>query len=242
MTFNKQTKKWSVSGRVLNPVQNYELLKYDNLNWMQGVNSVDDIMRIDETTKKPVWLSYYESRYPDDDDLNSKYDSGEKVPYNLFKWLSFTQQCNQHLTEQDGDITINGQTVSGSREHRLEKWQKELHKNANVHSSLCYTVASDYKACVDQRSKNAMVGFYLDTDGVVRMYMNHWYDGDCVDGSDNDCGLTIPWDMNARTSHLYQGWDSVLFQQIYNAGNNGAFWLDDTGSTTDIIKIMLKIG
>lgn len=232
MTFNKQTKKWSVSGRVLNPVQNYELLKYDNLNWMQGVNSVDDIMRIDETTKKPVWLSYYESRYPDDDDLNAKYESGEKVPYNLFKWLSFTQQCNHHLTEQDGDITINGQTVSGSREHRLEKWQKELHKNANVHSSLCYTVASDYKACVDQRSKNAMIGFYLDTDGVVRMYMNHWYDGDCVDGSDNDCGLTIPWDMNARTSHLYQGWDSVLFQQIYNADNNGAFWLDDTGSTT----------
>ena len=232
MTFNKQTRKWSVSGRVLNPVQNYELLKYDNLNWMQGVNSVDDLMRIDETTSKPVWLSYYESRYPDDDDLNDKYESGEKVPYNLFKWLSFTQQCNHHLTEQDGDITINGETVSGSREHRLEKWQKELHKHANVHSSLCYTVASDYKACVDQRSKNAMVGFYLDTDGVVRMYMNHWYDGDCVDGSDNDCGLTIPWDLNARTSHLYQGWDSVLFQQIYNAGNNGAFWLDDTGSTT----------
>lgn len=232
MTFNKQTKKWSVSGRVLNPVQNYEMLKYDNLNWMQGVNSVDDIMRIDETTKKPVWLSYYESRYPDDDDLNAKYESGEKVPYNLFKWLSFTQQCNHHLTEQDGDITINGQTVSGSREHRLEKWQKELHKNGNVHSSLCYTVASDYKACVDQRSKNAMIGFYLDIDGVVRMYMNHWYDGDCVDGSDNDCALTIPWDMNARTSHLYQGWDSVLFQQIYNAGNNGAFWLDDTGSKT----------
>ena len=232
MTFNKQTRKWSVSGRVLNPVQNYELLKYDNLNWMQGVNSVDDLMRIDETTNKPVWLSYYESRYPDDDDLNDKYESGEKVPYNLFKWLSFTQQCNHHLTEQDGDITINGESVSGSREHRLEKWQKELHKHANVHSSLCYTVASDYKACVDQRSKNAMVGFYLDTDGVVRMYMNHWYDGDCVDGSDNDCGLTIPWDLNARTSHLYQGWDSVLFQQIYNAGNNGAFWLDDTGSTT----------
>ena len=232
MTFNKQTKKWSVSGRVLNPVQNYELLKYDNLNWMQGVNSVDDIMRIDETTQKPVWLSYYESRYPDDDDLNAKYESGEKVPYNLFKWLSFTQQCNHHLTEQDGDITINGETVSGSRENRLKKWQKELHNEANVHSLLCYTVASDYKACVDQRSKNAMIGFYLDTDGKVRMYMNHWYDGDCVDGSDNDCGLTIPWDMNARTSHLYQGWDSVLFQQIYNAGNNGAFWLDDTGSIT----------
>lgn len=229
MTFNKQTNKWSVTGRVVNPVECYELLKYDYLNWMQGVNSVEDMMRVDESSGKPIWMSYYESRYPDDDDLNEKYEAGEKVPYRLYKWLSFCQQCNHHLTESDGDITINGDTVSGSTANRLAKWEKELHKEANVLSALCYTVASDYKASVDQRSKNMMIAFYLDTDGRVRMYLNHWYDGDCVDGSDNDCGLTIPWDMDARTSHLYQGWDSVLFQQTYKAG---AFWLDDEGSST----------
>lgn len=233
MTFNKSTKKWSVTGRVVNPVECYELLKYDYLNWMQGCNSVDDLMKIDESTGAPVWMSYYESRYPDDDNLNALYEEGKKVPYQLYRWLSFCQKCNHNLTEADGNITLDGSSVSGTKENRLKKWEHELHFFANVHSTLCYTVASDYKACVDQRSKNAMLSFYLDTDGVVRMYMNHWYDGDCVDGSDNDCGLTIPWDMDARTSHLYQGWDSVIFQQTYAAGK---IWLDDTGSSSVTLK------
>ena len=218
MTFNSATKKWSVTGRVVNPVECYELLKYDFLNWMQGCNSVDDLMVIDESTGAPIWMSYYESRYPDDDDLNALYEEGKKVPYQLYRWLRFCQECNHHLTEADGNITLGTSSVPGTKANRLKKWEQELKDFANVHSVLCYTVASDYKATVDQRSKNAMMGFYLDTDGKMRMYLNHWYDGDCVDGSDNDCGLTIPWDMDARTSHLYQGWDSVIFQQTYAAG------------------------
>lgn len=229
MTFNNSTKKWSVSGRVVNPVECYELLKYDSLCWMQGVNSVSDMMQIDSTTGNPVWMSYFESRYPDDDDLNELYENGQKAPYQLFRWLQFCQQCNQHLTAVDGDITVDGETVAGTAANRLLKWEHELHKYANVHSLLCYTVASDYKACVDQRSKNMMIAFYLEPTGTMRAYLNHWYDGDCVDGSDNDCGLTIPWDMDARTSHLYQGWDSVIFQQCYAAGD---IWLDDGGNTT----------
>lgn len=229
MTFDSSTRKWSVTGRVVNPVENYELLKYDYLDWMQGVNSVDDMMTIDETTGAPVWMSYYESRYPDDDDLNALYESGKKCPYRLYKWLMWCQKCNHNLTEDDGNITINGSTVSGTKANRLRKFERELHKEAHVRSLLSYTVASDYKATVDQRAKNMMIGFYLDTDGEVRMYLSHWYDGDCVDGSDNDCGLTIPWDMDARTSHLYQGWDSVIFQQSYAASS---LWLNDSGTET----------
>ncbi|MCI6554170.1 MAG: hypothetical protein MSA43_00685 [Prevotella sp.] len=229
MTFDSATKKWSVTGRVVNPVECYELLKYDYLNWMQGCNSVDDLMVIDESTGAPVWMSYYESRYPDDDDLNALYEEGKKVPYQLYRWLRFCQSCNHNLTEADGNITLGTSSVPGTKENRLKKWEQELKDNANVHSVLCYTVASDYKATVDQRSKNAMICFYLDTDGKMRMYLNHWYDGDCVDGSDNDCGLTIPWDMDARTSHLYQGWDSVIFQQTYAATS---FWLNSSGSST----------
>ncbi len=229
MTFDNATKKWSVTGRVVNPVECYEYLKYDSLNWCQGVDSAADMMAIDPSTGHPVWMSYYESRYPDDDDLNDKYERGLKVPYQLYRWLHFCQQCNQHLTSSDGNIKLDGSTVSGTRANRLLKWQHELHKYANVKSTLCYTVASDYKAAVDQRSKNMMISFYLETDGLMRAYFNHWYDGDCVDGSDNDCGLTIPWDMDARTSHLYQGWDSVMFVQTYAAT---AFWLNDSGSET----------
>lgn len=229
MTYNSSTKKWSVTGRVVNPVECYELLKYDALNWMQGCNSVDDLMKIDESTGAPIWMSYYESRYPDDDNLNALYEEGKKVPYQLYRWLSFCQKCNHNLTEADGNITLGSTAVEGTKANRLKKWEQELKDYANVYSLLCYTVASDYKASVDQRSKNAMIAFYMDTDSVMRMYMNHWYDGDCVDGSDNDCGLTIPWDMDARTSKLYQGWDSVIFQQIYAAT---AFWLNSDGSST----------
>ena len=229
MTFNNATKKWSVTGRVVNPVECYELLKYDYLCWMQGVNSVEDMMVIDETTGNPIWMSYYESRYPDDDDLNDKYERGVKAPYQLYRWLMFCQQCNQNLTSADGNITLDGASVAGTAANRLMKWEHDLHKYANVKSLLCYTVASDYKAAVDQRSKNMMIAFYLETNGLMRAYLNHWYDGDCVDGSDNDCGLTIPWDMDARTSHLYQGWDSVIFKQNYAAGN---IWLDDEGAET----------
>ena len=229
MTYNSATRKWSVTGRVVNPVECYELLKYDYLCWMQGVNSVADMMAIDPSTNKPIWLSYYESRYPDDDDLNEKYEAGLKAPYQLYRWLMFCQQCNQHKTAADGNILLDGTSVVGNPTNRLRKWEHELHNYANVKSLLCYTVASDYKACVDQRSKNMMIAFYLETDGLMKAYLNHWYDGDCVDGSDNDCGLTIPWDMDAKTSHLYQGWDSVIFVQNYAAGQ---FWLDDAGNST----------
>ena len=278
MTYNPATKKWSVSGRVVNPVECYELLKYDAFDWGQGANSPEDLMKTDPATNAPVWLSYYESRYPDDDDLNALYEAGKKVPYQLYRWLHFCQECNHNLTEDRGangaknvdgsekyfngagaatTITLNGNEVPGTKENRLKKWRQEVRNYANPYSLNCYVIASDYKAAVDQRSKNMMIAFYLDTDLIMRAYFNHWYDGDCVDGSDNDCGLTIPWDMDARTSHLYQGWDGVMFNQAYRAeetkktdsnGNvidRGGVWLDKDGTSTltlhDVADAMRKV-
>jgi hypothetical protein len=222
--------KWVVTGDVVNPVENYEMLKYDALDWFMGVNSVDDML-VPDTDGVPLWLQYFESRYPDDDNLNALYESGKKVPYYLYQWLKFCQDCNYQLTS--GNITIGGQTVTGTKANRLKKWKQELHTVANVYSILCYHVFTDYIAAVDQRSKNMMVGFYLDTDGVVRMYLNHLYDGDTILGSDNDCGLTVPAliDPNDDEGGVYQGHGSVLFTQIANMGNDG-FWLDDTGENT----------
>ena len=231
MQYDQSVKKWTVTGRVLNPVECFEYLKYDSLCWLQGVNGIEDMMRLDPATSKPIWLSYYESRYPDDDDLNDLYAQGKKVPYNLYKWLRWTQDCSQDRTEADGDITIHGKTVAGTKENRLKKFCEELHEWANVKSTLSYVVGSDYVLAVDQRSKNMMITFYLDTNGLTRAYFNHWYDGDCVWLSDNDCGITVPWDLDSKTDpkHYYQGWNSVMFQQAY-AGDK--FWLDDNGSTT----------
>lgn len=237
--------KWVITGDVINPVENYELLKYDALDWFQGVNNVDDML-VPDTEGKPIWLQYFESRYPDNDDLTALYESGKKVPYYLYQWLRFCQDCNHHLNENNGQIMLGGVKVEGTKANRLKKWQQELHTVANVHSCGCYHVFTDYIAAVDQRSKNMMVGFYLDEDGVVRMYLNHLYDGDTILGSDNDCGLTIPAlvDPNNDDDGLYQGHDSVLFMQTAALGNKG-FWLDDKGEQTitiaDIAKAMREL-
>lgn len=256
MTYDSSTKKWSVVGRVLNPVECYEFRQYQELCWMQGVNSVDDMLKPLHTDDGdvPIWTTYYEMRYPDDDDLNALYTSGKKVPYQLYRMLSFCQQCNQNLTDDattngakndDGSekifngagasttITLDGQTVAGTKENRLKKWQHEMHNYFSPQSTSCYVVTSDYKATVDQRAKNMMGTVYLEPDGKMRYYFNHWYDGDSCDEADNDCYLTIPWDMDGSTSHLYQGWDGVMFRQsyaLYEAGEG--LWLDDTGSST----------
>ena len=231
MQYDTSTKKWGVTGRVLNPVECFEYLKYDSFCWLQGVNSVDDLMRIDQSTGEPVWLGYYESRYPDDDDLNDLYAKGKKVPYNLYKWLLWTQQCSQDRTEADGNITLHGKSVAGTKENRLKKFCEELYLYANVRSTGCYIIGTDYVLAVDQRSKNMMISFYLDINGSIRAYFNHWYDGDCCWLGDNDCGITVPWDLDSvtDTKHYYQGWNSVMFKQGYAADK---FWLEDEGKTT----------
>ena len=255
MTFDTATQKWSIVGRVLNPVECYEYRQYQEFCWQQGVNSVDDMLKTLHTDDGdvPVWSTYYEMRYPDDDDLNALYASGQKVPYQLYRELAFCQQCNQNLTEDatqnaakkaDGSeavfngagasttITLDGKSVPGTKENRLKKWQHEMHNYFSPQSTNCYIVASDYKATVDQRAKNMMAAVYLEADGKMRFYFNHWYDGDSCDEADNDCYLTIPWDMDGATSHLYQGWDGVLFQQSYALFAKGeGVWTDDSGKS-----------
>lgn len=236
--------RWRITGDVVNPVENYELRAYNAMDWFQGVSSLDDMLKRDEKGV-PVWLTYFESRYPDNDDLNQAYEDGRKVPYQLFRWLQWCEQCNQHNTAADGNITIDGSSVSGTPANRLMKFKRELHKMANVHSMICYHVFTDYIAAVDQRSKNMMVGFYLEPDGNMRMYLNHLYDGDTILGSDNDCGLTIPaeLDPNNDPNGYYQGHDSVLFTQlaaadyIWLTDYTGADDINDTTKTTTVAAI-----
>ena len=247
MTYDSGTKQWKIVGRVLNPVECYEYRQYQEFCWQQGVNKVDDLLGADFVAASeagtltdadiPKWTTYYESRYPDDDDLNALYEKGKKVPYQLYRELAFCQQCNQNLTdnaEENGALNEDGTEkifngagasttieldgtpdVPGTKENRLLKWQHEMHKYFSPYSTNCYIVASDYKATVDQRAKNMMIAVYKEADGNMRYYFNHWYDGDSVDEADNDCFLTIPWDMDGATSHKYQGWDGVMFQQTY---------------------------
>ena len=262
MAYDNASGQWKIVGRVLNPVECYEYRMYDGFCWQQGVNSVDDLLGAEFVAKSkagtltdedtPLWTSYYESRYPDDDDLNELYEKGKKVPYQLYRELAFCQQCNQNLTDNaeenaaknaDGTevvfngagasttITLDGEEVAGTKENRLLKWQHEMHNYFSPYSTNCYIVASDYKATVDQRAKNMMIAVYLEADGTKRCYFNHWYDGDSVDGADNDCFLTVAWDMDGATSHKYQGWDGVMFRQTYALYDEGkGVWTGNTDS------------
>lgn len=236
--------RWRITGDVVNPVECYELKAYNDMDWFQNVSSIDDMLRRSEDGEL-VWLQQFESRYPDNDDLNTAYEDGRKLPYRLYKWLCWCNECNQHKTAADGNITIDGKSVPGTPENRLKKFAHELHKEANPYSAIMYHVFTDYIAAVDQRSKNMMVGFYLETDGNVRMYLNHLYDGDTILGSDNDCGLTIPaeLDPNNDPNGYYQGHDSVLFVQLAKAEH---IWLqpyraesdtEDATRTTTVARI-----
>ncbi|MCM1167331.1 MAG: hypothetical protein NC401_15090 [Ruminococcus sp.] len=237
--------RWRITGDVVNPVENYELKAYNDMDWFQGVSTPEDMLARDESGK-PRWLTYYESRYPDDDNLNQAYEDGRKLPYQLFRWLQWCNECNQHKTAADGNITIDGASVSGTPANRLMKFKRELHKMANPYSMICYHAFTDYIAAVDQRSKNMMVGFYPETDGTMRMYLNHLYDGDTILGSDNDCGLTIPaeLDPNNDTKGYYQGHDSVLFTQlaaadyIWLTDYTGASDIEDTTKTTTVAAVV----
>lgn len=216
--YNAVTGKWTVEGYALNPVECYEIKTYTNMAWFRGVSSPEDMLKYMYTGKEEKWTTYFESRYPDDDDLNALYENGEKLPYRLFKWLKFCDACDYETGDQ-------------------EKWRSELYKEANPYSCGCYHCATDVTLSVDQRSKNMMLGFLMEMDGSVRMYLNFLYDGDGIWTADNDCGQTVPVDCDPNSEEgekWYQGYGSVLFKNISQLGE---FVVDDSGKVVTIQEI-----
>lgn len=224
---------WQVSGSVLNPVDGYELLNYQGMDWFKGVSSVDDMMAPSTSFSKwvqqliddgdisvetvPAWTYFFECLL-DDDDLAVAYALGKKVPYNLFRWLVFCDSC---------DYEKNGQTG-------LDLWKTDLYKYASPQSVMAYDVFSDYDAAVDQRAKNMQPMWFLedghyvengqyDSEEAMRMYLNKVYDCDTCNGFDNDGGETVDAEVDpnkmpdAATGYTnpYAGYNSVLFRNIY---------------------------
>ena len=88
--------KWTVTGSVLHPVEGFELLNYQGMDWFKGVSSVADMMAPSTSFSKwvqslindgdisvetvPAWTYYFESLV-EDDDLAIAYALGKKVPY-----------------------------------------------------------------------------------------------------------------------------------------------------------------
>lgn len=272
MYFNQTTQQWTVTGDVLNPVENYEILTYDDMAWFRGVSKPADMIKKDNH-----WTNYFESRYPDDDDLNDLYANGgsfvqcdsvsgamtteyywdavdensklinsddgisnhkegivyktkdgiyckyksscKKIPYQLFRWLEFCHRADY----ETGNLSL---------------WKTDLYKYANPYSVFCYHCFTDVLLAVDQRSKNMMLGFYLEKDGSVRLYLNHLYDGDTILTSDNNCGLTVPVDLDPDSEearNYYAGFGSVLFRNNYLGG--GRVQIDADGNTISLSQV-----
>lgn len=236
--------KWTVSGYVVNPIDGFELLNYQGMDWFKGVSSVADLMAPSTSFSKwvqgfidsgdisvetvPAWTYYFESLL-DDDNLSIAYALGKKVPYNLFRWMQFCDTC---------DYDQYGSTA-------LSRWKAGLWRFASPHSCLAYDVFTDYLAAVDQRAKNMQPMWFLEdgckvvngvyynkanqendnTSGMLalRMYLNKVYDCDSSNGYDNDGGHTIDAEVDpnkmpdAQTGYTnpYAGYNSTLFRNIY---------------------------
>lgn len=234
--------KWTVTGKVLNPTDGFELLNYQGMDWFKGVSSLADMMAPSTSFSKwvqtliddgdisiqtaPAWTYYFESLV-DDDDLAIAYALGKKVPYNLFRWMVFCDTC---------DYDQHGASA-------LALWRTDLWKYASPHSCLSYDVFTDYEAAVDQRAKNMQPMWFLEdgckvvngeyfnadnekyeeTSGMMpmRMYLNKVYDCDTCNGKDNDGGQTIDAEVDPNKMpdgtfvNPYAGYNSTLFRNIY---------------------------
>ena len=217
--WNSVTNAWTTTGDALNPVQCYELLTYVNMAWMRGVSQPSDMTNYEAGGSMTHWMKYFESRYPDDDDLNALYEENKKVPYQLYRLLEFCNRCDY----ETGNVTL---------------FKTDGYKYLNPYSLMLYHLATDYDMAVDQRSKNMMIGFCLEKSNIMRAYFNFAYDGDCLWTYDNDCGQTVPLDMDpnsAADETYYAGYGSILFKDTIR---NGGFIVDDNGTFVSIGSVL----
>lgn len=216
-TGGKGTRTWKVEGYVLNPVDGYELLTYQDFDWWRGVDTLEAMMQtgtglISSWVQKlidkglvtadlvPKWTYYFECMV-DNDDLAIAYATGKKVPFELYRRLRF---CD----------SIDPDKHPGTYASRA---RLNFYKFVNMRSLKVYYISTDYNSLYDQQAKNKQPMFFLEDgccieNGVyfnafgeaddcdvestpahmlpVRMYSNKVYDADGANGKDNDGGCT----------------------------------------------------
>lgn len=225
-SMSQRNGKWIIEGDVLNPVEGFELLIYQDMCWWRGVSSVQDLMNTDNTLisswvqklidkgsisggKYPAWTYYFEPMI-DNDQLAIDYAMGRKVPYQLLDMLMFCNSCDKTVTEE-----------------WASNWRNKLHLHANPRSVMSYYGFTDYLCGKDQQAKNMQPMWFLEngatvingeySDNALIMYLNKIYDADGVNDKDNDggCDTDPEVDPAIPTSEGYvnpfAGWNSILW-------------------------------
>ncbi|GEM_PF-1262250 len=151
-----------------------------------------DYLRLD-SEGKPDWLNDFESRYPDDDDLNAEYEAG-KIPVR-FKRLT------------DWIVSTVGDP---------ERFRKECASYFDIDSLLAYYVITELFAMVDQRAKNM---FFATWDGTL--WYPIFYDNDTVFGINNEgdiaFGYNVEYHDRIGTQDVWNGESSELWKNVEEA-------------------------
>ena len=241
--------KWVVEGDVLNPVEGFEVLVYQDMAWFRGVRTVEDLMKPSTMTSSwvqklkdkgdvsgdtfPAWTYYFECMV-DNDQLAIDYAMGRKVPFQLLDMLTFCYTCDKDYVAE-----------------WKENWRSNLYKHANPRSVASYYGATDYNCGKDQQSKNMQPMWFLEDGATVIkgvysahaliMYLNKIYDADGVNDKDNDGGCdTDPEVDPAKPStdtytNPFAGWNSILWVCVREQQE---MVVDDAGNTIDLRTVI----
>ena len=163
----------------------------------------------------PKWLGTFEARYPDEDELNEKFEDGSIVPHylsTLVSWVKSTGVLETDTTEQ--------------AETKLSKFRNELPLYFDIEWLCCYFAFTQIMACLDQMVKNMMMGFWYDKNadgsspmGKVRAYMI-FYDNDTILGVINNGRLLAPYNVTRQTVQRYVDDNPIYFY----AGHESVLW------------------
>lgn len=179
-----------------NPTECWEFLNND---YPMGMYLDDNFTAVDATGKRE-WTKVFEARFPD---IQDDYEAGKDPVYlrTFVSWVKST--ANNGL-----------------------KFKNELANYMDVDHLCSYYMLTDLLGAVDQRVKNAMLGFWYDpdVDKVLGYYI--FYDNDTILGLRNDGRLKYYYDIDHNTIdpelsasagkniYAFAGHDSVLWKNL----------------------------
>lgn len=176
---------------------------------------VSTIVDPDSGDTIPKWTGTFEARYPDEDDLNDQFASGNIVPHylsTLVSWVKSTGVLSTDTEEQAAKLT---------------KFRNELSLYFDVEHLCSYFVFTQMMACLDQMVKNMMMAFWYDKNadssspmGKVRAYMI-FYDNDTILGVINNGRLLAPYNVTRQTIQMYDAQQNPVY---FYAGHESVLW------------------
>ena len=177
---------------------------------------VSTIVDPDSGDTIPKWTGTFEARYPDEDDLNDQFASGNIVPHYLSTLVSWVKSTGVLSTDTEERAAA-----------KLTKFRNELSLYFDVEHLCSYFVFTQMMACLDQMVKNMMMAFWYDKNadssspmGKVRAYMI-FYDNDTILGVINNGRLLAPYNVTRQTIQMYDAQQNPVY---FYAGHESVLW------------------